>query len=384
MGKTNNKKMSKIKQFIPILFFMLIGAMCGVLIVEFIENMDTAGKSIGQMILSAALLFIGMYVAIFLQIIIHEAGHLIFGIMTGYRFSSFRIGSLMWVREGDKIKFSRLSIAGTGGQCLLIPPDMKDGKYPYILYNLGGAMINFLSALIFAGLAFLSRDTGIVFPLFMMLAVIGVVFAFMNGIPLKLGTVNNDGHNIISLGKDKEALRSFWIQMKANGLIASGHRLKDMPDEWFEMPSQEAMKNSMTSVMGVLACNRLMDEMKFEEAEQAYEKLLHMDTGIIGLHRNLMVVDLIYCELIGENRQDRLDDMLDQEQKKFMKVMKKFPSVLRTECVYALLAEKDDAKASQIKARFEKMAKNYPYPSEIDGERELITYAYNLEKSEKF
>lgn len=29
------------------------------------------------------------------------------------------------------------------------PPDMVDGKIPYILYNLGGSLMNFISALKF-------------------------------------------------------------------------------------------------------------------------------------------------------------------------------------------------------------------------------------------
>lgn len=169
--------------------------------------------------------------------------------------------------------------------------------------------------------------------------------------------------------------RSFWIQLKINEQIASGVRLKDMPDEWFEIPSEESMKNSMTAVIGVFACNRLMDQMKFEEAEQIMEKLLQMDTGIVGIHRNLMVVDRIYCELVRENRQDRLNNMLDKQQKKFMKAMKNFPSVVRTEYAYALLAEKDQTIAVQMKEKFDKMAKKYPYPSEIVAERELMSLA---------
>ncbi len=74
-----------------------------------------------------------MYLAIFLQIILHEAGHLLFGLLTGYRFSSFRIGSFMWILQDGKIRFKRFSLAGTGGQCLLLPPPMVDGKMPYVL-----------------------------------------------------------------------------------------------------------------------------------------------------------------------------------------------------------------------------------------------------------
>lgn len=373
-----NKKKDKIKKFLPTLFLMLIGVSCGIFMVEYMRAIESAEKSAGEMLLSVGILFIGMYIAIFLQIIIHEAGHLLFGLMTGYRFSSFRVGSFMWVKAGGKVKLRRLSLAGTGGQCLLIPPEIKDGKFPYVLCNLGGAIINLVSGLLFAGLALLTNNSSMVSQQFVMLSVVGVAYALLNGFPLKLATVNNDGHNAISLGKNKEALRSFWIQLKVNEQITEGIRLKDMPDEWFEVPSEESMKNSMIAVMGVFACNRLMDQMQFEKLKQTLDKLLKMDTGIAGLHRYLLVTDEIYCELIGENRSDNLQNMLDKNQKKFMKAMKNFPSVLRTEYAYALLAEKDNIKASEIKESFEKMSKKYPHPSEIVAEQELMVYAESL------
>lgn len=97
---------------------------------------------------------VGIYIVFLLQIIIHEAGHLVFGLLTGYRYSSFRIGSFMWVEENGKIRFKRLSLAGTGGQCLMSPPDMIDGKIPFVLYNLGGSFLNIITGVVF-GAAYL-------------------------------------------------------------------------------------------------------------------------------------------------------------------------------------------------------------------------------------
>ena len=70
--------------------------------------------------------------------------------------------------------------------------------------------------------------------------------------------------------------------------------------------------------------------------------------------------------------------MLDKEQKKFMKQMKNFPSVLRTEYVYALLCEKNIEKAQKVKVRFEKWAKTYPYQNDVKSERELMERAERI------
>ena len=71
--------------------------------------------------------------------------------MSGYRFCSFRIGSVMLTRENGRYKIKKYSIAGTGGQCLMEPPGSVDGRLPYRLYNMGGAIMNVAaSAIAFA------------------------------------------------------------------------------------------------------------------------------------------------------------------------------------------------------------------------------------------
>ena len=82
--------------------------------------------------LEVAIGIAGILVLFYISIIVHEAGHLAFGLMSGYTFSSFRIGSLMWIKQDRKIKLRRLSIAGTGGQCLMTPPEEKNGKNPVV------------------------------------------------------------------------------------------------------------------------------------------------------------------------------------------------------------------------------------------------------------
>jgi len=125
--KQSKKKKFQWQQWLGMGFFMLIGAACGFWMVYFLEQNAAADRPVYVELLSLAGMLIGMYAGIFLQLIIHEAGHLVFGMRSGYRFSSFRIGSFMWIRENDKIHCKRMSLAGTGGQCLMCPPELQDG-----------------------------------------------------------------------------------------------------------------------------------------------------------------------------------------------------------------------------------------------------------------
>ena len=368
-----NKKRRKIvwQQYIGMAFMMLIGAICGFIMVWYIDN-SSADTPLYQEILSLAGLFLGMYVALFFHMIVHEAGHLVFGLMTGYKFCTFRIASFMWLKENGKLKMKRLTLAGTGGQCLMTPPDMKDGKIPLVLYNLGGSFINIIIGALFLVGYLIFSDIPFLSPILLIFAAVGFMIAMMNGIPMRMGTVDNDGYNAFALSKSKESVEAFWVQLKVAEQSSKGVRLKDMPAEWFAVPTDEAMKNSMVATRCVFTCNRLMDEEKFEEADALMAHLLEIESGIVGLHHDLLMCDRIYVELIGQNRTEVIASMMTKEQKKFMKAMKRFPSVLRTQYALAVLEEKNASKAETIKGDFDKAAKSYPYPHEIESERELM------------
>ena len=370
---SKEKKNSKIgSHIISISFFTVMGVILGFAMIAFLEWQLPEGLPSSVKAVRTCIMLVLLYLSWFLHIVIHEAGHLVCGLLTGYSFSSFRIGSIMLLKENGKLVIKRLKIAGTGGQCLMAPPEMVNEKFPVVLYNLGGSLFNLVVCLLFVPVLIAAPQGGLLALFSFLMIGMGVISCLGNGIPLHTKNVDNDGYNAISLGKSKEAMRAFWLQMSMNQQLSKGKRLKDMPDEWFEMPSDEAMKINLVAAIGVSVCNRLMDQHRFEEADELMEHILEIETGMIGIHRNLVICDRMYCEMIHENRQDLLEQFYTKEQKKFMKAMRAFPSVIRTEYAYAVLVDKDLKKAGKLLAAFERVAKTYPYPNDINSERELI------------
>ena len=370
------KKKSRLgSHLISISFFTIIGVILGFAMIAFLEwqlpeNLPSSVKAV-----RTCIMLVLLYLSWFLHIVIHEAGHLICGLLTGYSFSSFRIGSIMLLKENGKLVTKRLKIAGTGGQCLMAPPEMVNGTFPVALYNLGGPVFNLVVSLAFVPVLLGSPKGGYLALFSFMMVGVGIVCGISNGIPLRTKSVDNDGYNAISLRKNKDAMRAFWIQMKVNEQLRYGVRTKDMPDEWFQVPSDEAMKNSMVATIGVYAASRLIDQHRFNEAEALIVHILEIQTGMVAIHRNLLLCDLIYLELIGQNRSDRIDELYNKDLQKFIKSMKGFPSIIRMKYAYYLLAADDPDMAARLKSSFEKVAATYPYPNDINTERELIEIA---------
>ena len=371
-GKTGRKPKNRgfWGRVASVAIFALIGAGCGGVMLRAVDGID----SFSGRVLCLIGLFAAMYVAVLLQIVFHEAGHLLFGRLSGYGFGSFRIFSWIWIREEGRLTCRRLSLAGTAGQCLMVPPELKDGRMPVFLYNMGGALLNLISAALFFGLSLLFRELPVLSALLRMPAVVGLSVALLNGVPMRVGPVDNDGRNALALSKDTEAMRAFWVQMKVAAQTARGVRLKDMPEAWFRLPAVETMQSGITATLGVLAANRLMDQHRFREADALMARLLELDS-VMGLHRNMMLCDRIFTELIGEGRPEIVEGFRTKDFQKGLKTMRSLPSVLRTEYALALLLEKDQAKAEKIMAQFDVQTKSYPYPCEVEGERELMAIA---------
>jgi len=149
--KEKTKQKTSPGQVLIMALFVAIGGVCGFMLPQLFEDrLADASPAMAFLLIAAEIII--MYAAMLAQIIIHEAGHLVFGLFGGYRFRSFRVGSFMLIREGDKLKLRRMSLAGTAGQCLMTPPAYTE-NFPVTLYNLGGSLMNLITAVIFALLA---------------------------------------------------------------------------------------------------------------------------------------------------------------------------------------------------------------------------------------
>lgn len=254
----------------------------------------------------------------------------------------------------------------------MAPPDLVNEKIPYVLFNFGGVIINIVTSIFIVVVLVTMEVQPVLKAILFVFIAMGVFAALTNGIPLHISGIDNDGYNALSLGKNPEALRAFWLQLKVNQMLTEGERLKDMPEEWFEKPSEEGMQNNMIAALEAMRCNRLLDMHCFEEVNQSVQTVVDSENKMVGVQKMLLQIDQIFCEILGEKREEVIGRVREKELKSFMKAMKNFPSVIRTQYAYALLVKEDVKESAAIKKQFEKVMKKHPYQSEIESEWELI------------
>ncbi len=355
---------------------LLIGGLIGVLLGVFASSV--AGDNDG---LAFAVIFGGLLllcVAVLVQIILHEAGHMVCGLLTGYSFVSFNVFGLVWTKGKDgKLRLGRMQIAGAEGQCLMCPPDYAEGRFPFTLYNMGGVLMNLLVGIVCLLLAIPAKGVPVLYLFLMEMGVVGLLFAAINGLPLPVAAIQNDGRNQLCIMKDENARRAFWVQMTAAAEIARGKRIRDLPEDWFAPFPEEAMDNPIVATVSVLNASRRMDRLDFDGAETAIRALLAREKGIVDIYRMTLACDGATCELIAGRPAD-LTALLDTKQnQQLMKAMKTNPAIIRTWYALALLKDRDPQKAAKLLEEFEAAAKKHPNPQDVIGEREILLAIQN-------
>ncbi len=375
-AKKTLKTQSTVGTVVMLLTGLAAGALGGIAIIRCgIEPFDTKETSLGTVLFRFALYLVLFLVAWLLGVIIHEGGHLVFGLLSGYKFRSFRVFSLMLVKTESGLKWKRFNLAGTGGQCLMAPPDLTDGTMPYKLYNYGGALMNLIAAALFGLLFLVSSRIGPWAAFSLLMVAMNVYMALVNGLPLLTRMIPNDGYNAIHLGRDPAALRAFWSQLKINELIQGEEkRLRDLDPSLFETAERADLSNALTVSQLVNAENRAMDTHDFEEARRLIALLNGPDTALNGLYRSFVTLDTVFLDILEKGAEADVSALETKEMKNFRKAMKDFPTVIRTEYAVAKAVKGDEAEAAECLKRFDALEKTYPTKTDLDSERELMAF----------
>ena len=373
--------MSVLKSVLKMIVGLLIGVIAGLLIAavgivcftdtsfmefisklrstSFLDTMVAAGFGVLMFALSSAIL-----------ISLHEAGHLVCGLLSGYRFVSFRIFNLTFIKINSKLRLKRYSIAGTGGQCLLTPPDLPLEKIPTALYNFGGVLSNIIAVIAVAPL--LMVDNPFVKEAVVIFMLVGVLLILMNGIPMKISGSGNDAYNMLALKKNKLAKRGLVEALWANALIQSGVRPKNMPESWFVVPDGINYSDQLETSIPMMAASRLVDEMKFPEALVSFEQLYSHREEIIGLYVKEIECELVFLRLVsGET--DKAKELLTPELTKYIETYRNvMSSKQRILCAMALFIDNNREKAIGIYDNLLRTEKDYLLQGEVKSDLSIM------------
>lgn len=352
---------------IPLLMGAVMGFFIGLAITKLMGD-----RPLGQSL--AVLGGIGLFLCVmfFFHTIAHEVGHLLCGLATGYHFSSFRIGNIMFLSQNGKLVRKRFNVVGTGGQCLLAPPTPVNGQFPYLLYNLGGPLINLLLSGVFMGLYALFSGAHLLAALLCAVAAgAGIIMCLANLIPMRIGGIANDGYNTLMLARHPASRHAFWLQLETNARAAQGQRLCTMPAEWFDVPLPAPKDDALVCTLSVLRFSYLFDCRSFAAAEALAQELVSGPNRLLELQKNELRCELMFLALLRGDAQ-QAEVLYTPELQKYIRATQRYVSRQRLLYARARLGAQDEAAAQKVLAAFEAAARVFPFEGETAVERGLL------------
>lgn len=347
---------------------LCIGLFSDMTIVEFLNKFAKTDlmELAGGLVVSLLSFFVG----IFLQIIAHEAGHLTFGLLTGYKFVSFRILNYVLLKQDGKLMIKKFGIAGTGGQCLLLPPDCPIDKLPVFWYNAGGIIFNILLTALLTLIWLLGNVHALVAVFLSITSLVGVFLILINGIPIK--GLTNDGANMLLLRKDMTLRKYLSAMLHVNAMGQAGVLPKDMPDDYFDVPEPIDYKNVFLLQMEMMKASRLLDMERYDEVFSMMKSVVDHKEDVIELFYREAVCELIYLYLLrGEKEEAK--KLLDKPMKAYIKQYSKVMSgKCRLQCAIALVLEEDEHKAVEIYKHLYERKDDFLMQAEVKSDLNLI------------
>lgn len=308
------------------------------------------GDGLASVAVGCLLSFVALAIAFVLQIIVHEGGHLIGGLLTGYRFVSFRIFSLTLLRRDGRYIVRRFNIPGTGGQCIMLPPEGDAAKVPFVIYNAAGVAANILLTAAAVPYFFIhSADSGMfAFLLALFIVIAGLWTAIINGIPMKINGMYNDAGNIRLMLRDMQVRRHFVLQLRAHALCQNGMRPKDFPQEWFNIPDSGEGYGLINVVTDMFAVAREIDRADYSRAHTMLTAIRDRCTTLPDIYEKEIDCELAFTSLML-GYEDEARALLTPDLTAYIRRTASYSSSKpRLLCAIALHLEHDSQKAATI------------------------------------
>ena len=337
-----NKIINELLQLVGI---MAIGAVVGYSVGKIAGDTLSRGETP-----NIIFLLLAGVIAFILHIIVHEAGHLFFGFLSGYKFISFRVFDFKIIKdENGKLKIRYERLAGTGGQCLMRAPEYVEGKFKYKLYLLGGVIFNIV----------LSIVSWLILPSYytLLFALIGFALAFLNLIPMGF----NDGMTFYHASKDETTRFVLYLQLEYIYYQSIGKNLLiEKPEVVEKINSLEITNtNYLTDSLEFIKLDGLEYFFEFDALYNEARKLYIEREDLLPVYKVELMALLVKLISLVNPEDELLEELMNDKSLK-VRLKQKNPQTKNIMATYEYGVKLDDEKALALIAEARKIKNKAP------------------------
>lgn len=298
------------------------------------------------------LMFCILFIILFLllhviSIILHEIGHLLFGIKAELNFISFNILGFTIKNDNNKLKIKKVTNhRDVGGFCQMAADKNKSyDKKKICLYYMGGIIFNLIFIVIFVFLL-LNASNEYLKLLYLNNIVINVYFVLTNSIPFINMNSQSDMSHLVNYLNDE-----YYILLYSN--INSSEKILDLDESMLRKPKKIKDSSDIFNVIFYIEYKivKKQYDIAFEYANyilKNYYPILSKDIV------NGLKIQIIDCVFNGNYDLKLISDYWNNDLSKYLNKMSYIvPQYLGINYMYSLLIEKDKRKAEKYLNRFQ-------------------------------
>jgi len=207
-----------------------------------------------------------IFLGFFLQLILHEIGHLIFGLLTGWDFLIFQLNRFALLHLKNK---NRLAVVRSKNyQCIMSPKSINSNP---MLYTIGGCIVNLFSAVTGFLIILINRMTPSLWLYIWSFTVFGIGFYVMNG-TFRINRICNDKACYDLLKYNPYTRLCHNAQLIIAKYLANGFTYRQIGKELICICPDTA-GNDIEAYQDILEYYYYLDMNQFNMAEQALNKI---------------------------------------------------------------------------------------------------------------
>lgn len=255
--------------------------------------------------------YIAYIIFVILSIALHELGHLICGLLSGYKFGTYKLFGFVWIVEDGKVRLKRDKNKLMAGQCLMFPPE-DESNFKYVLYNLGGGFVNLLFGVIFIAVIIFVHMNDTIFFICLAGATANIYMAATNLIPMAFD-LPNDGMNVWMASRTKAGKHGLYCIFKFNQLLMEGMRYRDMNiNDFIFIVGDDAVKSNFMDMYPIFCqAAYYYDRGELEKSIACYD---HIDLkSMQKYYRNSAYIDYLYYYIICTHDYDKAKEIYNHK-----------------------------------------------------------------------
>ena len=357
----DNKKKDKSQNILSCVILIVVSFIIGIVLAIFAPNLFD-----GIDFYEIPLIFLAFFLSLPLHIILHEAGHLLGGLLSGYDFIMFRLFNTVWIKTDKGISKRRQQVLGLLGQALMMPPEDED-KPPFLLYHSSGFLVNLLTGILLIILGNLISNSTISLIVYSAAAAAILLF-FVNAIP----KMPNDGYNILIQLKNPEATTELTKMLRLYGELVRGTSFTELQD-YIELNLVHSLENPNNVTFLTAQAAAYMEQFDFEQAREIYTRLWDQRDDLLEPHKPDVYLNYLFTLLMTEPKHGDITTLKESTVlQNYSKA--KLSDVLKTRAAEALYLEGNFSLAKELLVEGRPMIAQAPTVAEENLEYQLYDY----------